>query len=115
MKTALAFTAAALAALFVVSTVSADSIDLPPGSVVTLQGRSAEIALSSNVRGTFNCYCSVGKGSCTVDIGEGMLTCSSAKGDTCKATCQFSTAAPGFKAAIAAARAHAASESHVPQ
>jgi hypothetical protein len=115
MKRALMFAVTALAALFVASSVGADSIDLPPGSVVTVLGHNASIALSNNVRGTFSCTCSVGKGSCSVDTGGGALTCSAATGDTCKGSCHFNAGTPGFRDAAAAARAHAASESHVPQ
>jgi hypothetical protein len=115
MKSALTFAATALAALFLASAASADSIDLPPGSVVTLQTHSATIALSNNLRGTFNCSCSAGRGSCTVDVGEGSLTCSSATGETCTGSCRFSSGPPGFRGAMAAARAHAASESHIAQ
>jgi hypothetical protein len=114
MKRALVFAATALAAVFVVATAGADSIELPPGSVVTVVGRTAAIALSNNVRGTFNCACSGGKGACAVDTGGGDLACGVAKGDACTGSCRLSMGTAGLRDAIAAANARAASESHVP-
>jgi hypothetical protein len=115
MLKALTFAATVLAAAFVGSAACADSIDLPPGSVVTVMGRTAEIALSNNARGKFNCSCPSGKGSCAVDVNHGALTCGAATGGSCKGSCRFDAGTPGFRAAIAAATAHAAAESHVPQ
>ena len=115
MKRTLAFCGTVLAVLFVSAVASGDSIDLPPGSLVTMQQHSAAVVLRNDVRGTLNCSCSGGKGSCTVDVGEGMLTCSAAKGGACTGSCRFSSKPSTFGAAMTAASAHAASESHVPQ
>jgi hypothetical protein len=94
---------------------SGDSIDLPPGSLVTMQQHSAAVVLRNNVRGTLNCSCSGGKGSCTVDVGEGMLMCNAPKVGGCAGSCRFSSKPSTFGAAVTAASAHAASESHIPQ
>jgi hypothetical protein len=114
MKAVMMLAATALAALFIGSTAWADTIDLPPGSVATVLGHKADIALSNNVRGTFNCSCSAGKGSCTIDPSAGSLTCNAGTGGKCSGSCRFDAGTPGFRGAIAAARAHAASASHVP-
>jgi len=76
--------------------VQGNSVTLPPGGKVTVDGSMATIFIRSNVFGRYQCECSdQGTGGCQpVHIGN-QITCEKKPYSTCKGACQMITVITG--------------------
>jgi hypothetical protein len=71
----------------------AESLKLPPGTKVSIQGQTARInggAGGTGVSGSYDCSCFAGKGTCTVWNSEGSLGCAKSAGPgACSTECKL--------------------------
>ena len=67
------------------------TMKLPPNVNVHIEGSTARISGDRlGIETVWNCLCSKGKGSCTLENDAGTLACHKGPGDSCKADCFLS-------------------------
>ena len=69
---------------------------VPPDAHVQIEGSAARIRGRLGVETVWNCSCTKGEGTCTIQKSEGVLACSKGAADTCKADCFLSSGLGGL-------------------
>jgi hypothetical protein len=63
---------------------------VPPDAHVQIEGSAARIRGRLGIETVWNCSCTKGEGTCTIQKSEGVIACSKGAADTCKADCFLS-------------------------
>jgi hypothetical protein len=67
------------------------TMKVPPNANVQIEGSTARISGGRlGIETTWNCSCTKGEGTCTIQNSAGVITCSKGAADTCKADCFLS-------------------------
>jgi len=73
------------------------TMKLPPNVDVRIEGSTARIRGDRlGIETIWNCSCTKGEGTCTIQNSEGVLVCHKGAADTCKTDCFLSTHLGGF-------------------
>jgi hypothetical protein len=73
------------------------TVKLPPNANVQIEGSTAKISGGQlGIETVWDCSCTKGEGTCTVQKNAGVLACFKGAGDTCKADCFLSIGLGGL-------------------
>ena len=69
---------------------------VPPDAHVQIEGSAARIRGRLGIETVWNCSCTKGDGTCTIQKSEGVIACSKGGADTCKSDCFLSLGLGGL-------------------